>query len=326
MFSTSPDTHEPMMTASPPTMSQMSHGMTHGHGSQSQFLPGYLLGDSASHGMSSPRLWSTSALSPGHRSGHSPHTSARSMARGDGGKEAGKGRSGGPPTRGFLSSDASAFASPAQSRTPGSAAVRVASPGPPTTGLFGTPISRGDMSLNQSSVIPTSPSQMDPFYTQGESLRSDDILDETWVTVFGFPPGATSFILQQFSQYGNILKHVPSAEGNWMHVHYQSKLQAKKALSKNGKVYGGRMMIGVLACIDKNVMSNKENVDLCSTPITPQLSTDLNSSVRSAGTPIRPLTAAYTASRSEYEVMKNKQTPQKDNSIVTKVKEYMFGW
>ena len=36
-----------------------------------------------------------------------------------------------------------------------------------------------------------------------------------------------------------------------MHVHYQSKLQAKKALSKNGKVFGGRMMIGVLPCIDK---------------------------------------------------------------------------
>lgn len=36
-----------------------------------------------------------------------------------------------------------------------------------------------------------------------------------------------------------------------MHVHFQSKLQAKKALSKNGKVYGGRMMIGVLPCIDK---------------------------------------------------------------------------
>nr|KAG5694182.1 hypothetical protein BaRGS_016028 [Batillaria attramentaria] len=66
-----------------------------------------------------------------------------------------------------------------------------------------------------------------------------------------------------------------------MHVHYQSKLQAKKALSKNGKVFGGRMMIGVLPCIDK----------VC-----------------------------------DPQVLKNKQTPRKDNSIVSKVKEYMFGW
>lgn len=30
-----------------------------------------------------------------------------------------------------------------------------------------------------------SPAQVDPFYSQGESLSSDDQLDQTWVTVFG---------------------------------------------------------------------------------------------------------------------------------------------
>lgn len=225
-------------------------------------------------------------------------------------------------------SEPSFTASPGQVRTPASAAARVASPGPPTSGLFGTPGStRGELSFSQAGTIPTSPSQLDPFYTQGESLRSGDILDETWVTIFGFPPGATSFMIQQFSQYGNILRHVPSAEGNWMHVHYQSKLQAKKALSKNGKVFGGRMMIGVLPCIDKSVMEEKENAEFGCAPVTPQMGGTLDaSSVRSPATPIRPLTAAYAASRSEYEVLKNKQTPRKDNSIVSKVKEYMFGW
>ena len=43
----------------------------------------------------------------------------------------------------------------------------------------------------------------------------------------------------------------PSADGNWMHVLYQSSLQAARALSKNGKVFGGQMMIGVTACTDK---------------------------------------------------------------------------
>ncbi|KAK7098326.1 nucleoporin NUP35-like isoform X2 [Littorina saxatilis] len=320
MFSASPEMHEPMTT------SPLGGGHTHlhTHGGQSQFLPGFLLGDTSSHGMSSPRLWSTS---PGHKPGHPQ--SGRMLSR----SESVKGRTGGPPVRSLLHTSATdpnlqSYGSPAQVRTP-SGASRVTSPGPPTTGLVGTPMSRGDMSMsmNQSQMVPVSPSQLDPFYTQGESLRSDDVLDETWVTIFGFPPGATSFILQQFSQYGNILKHIPSAEGNWMHVHYQSKLQAKKALSKNGKVYGGRMMIGVLPCIDKSVMENKENGDVCSTPVTPHMMPiDLNSSVRSVGTPIRPLTAAYAASRSEYEVLKNRQTPKKDNSIVSKVKEYMFGW
>ena len=53
----------------------------------------------------------------------------------------------------------------------------------------------------------------------------------------------------------------------------------------------------------QNVMDNKENSELHLTPITPQtVPADVNSSVRSTGTPIRPLTAAYAASRSEYEV------------------------
>jgi len=42
-----------------------------------------------------------------------------------------------------------------------------------------------------------------------------------------------------------------AADGNWIHIHYQSKLQAKKVLSKNGKVFGGSIMVGVVPCIDK---------------------------------------------------------------------------
>ena len=48
-----------------------------------------------------------------------------------------------------------------------------------------------------------------------------------------------------------ITLHQVSTEGNWLHIHYQSKLQAKKALSKNGKVFGNSIMVGVAPCIDK---------------------------------------------------------------------------
>lgn len=56
------------------------------------------------------------------------------------------------------------------------------------------------------------------------------------------------------------------SNGNWMHILYQSKLQAKKvnywmifkwllfifqALSKNGKIFGNDIMVGVQPCIDK---------------------------------------------------------------------------
>ncbi len=91
-----------------------------------------------------------------------------------------------------------------------------------------------------------------------------------------FPPASASYILLQFAQYGNILKHVVSTgkfqdcfiddlysikicffylqmsnTGNWMHVQYQSKMQARKALSKDGKIFGEAIMIGVKPCIDK---------------------------------------------------------------------------
>ena len=42
-----------------------------------------------------------------------------------------------------------------------------------------------------------------------------------------------------------------ASEGNWMHIHYQSRLQAKKALSKNAKIFGGTIMVGVTPCIYK---------------------------------------------------------------------------
>ena len=43
-----------------------------------------------------------------------------------------------------------------------------------------------------------------------EQLTSEDDYHNCWVTVFGFPSTAASFILEQFSQYGTILKHVVS--------------------------------------------------------------------------------------------------------------------
>uniref|UniRef100_UPI00398F8C6C nucleoporin NUP35 isoform X3 n=1 Tax=Pristiophorus japonicus TaxID=55135 RepID=UPI00398F8C6C len=108
--------------------------------------------------------------------------------------------------------------------------------------------------IGQHRKVTVSPAQADPFYTQGESLTSDDYLDDTWITVFGFPPASASYILLQFAQYGNILKHVMSNNGNWMHIQYQSKLQARKALSKDGKIFGEAIMVGVKPCIEKSTV------------------------------------------------------------------------
>ncbi len=181
----------------------------------------------------------------------------------------------------------------------------------------------------QPKKTPPSPAQIDPFYTQGETIQHDSELDATWITVFGFPAAATSFILQQFSQYGNILKHSVASEGNWLHIRYQSKLQAKKALSKNGKVFGSSIMVGVAPCIDKSVMNDESrfpaNITLLSTPTRPLTPCGPPGSSQQT-TPMRPLTAAYRAAKSEHDVIHKSNTPQKTNNIISKAMEYMFGW
>ncbi|XP_023230721.1 nucleoporin NUP53-like isoform X2 [Centruroides sculpturatus] len=169
-----------------------------------------------------------------------------------------------------------------------------------------------------------SPAQIDPFYTQGENLTADMQLDETWVTVFGFPPAAASYILQQFSQYGTVLEHKIATSGNWMHIHYETKLQAKKAIGKNGKIFGKTMMIGVTQCIEKAVMdeSCKEN-SLCSSAISPFISSE--KSGMNQGT-IRPLTQAYKTAVSTHKVTPQTRTPQKNNNVISKAMEYIFSW
>ncbi|KAM6398359.1 nucleoporin NUP35-like [Pluvialis apricaria] len=158
-----------------------------------------------------------------------------------------------------------------------------------------------------------SPAQLGRFYA---TLTAENQLDGTWVTVFGFTQASASYILLQFAQYGNILKHVMSNMGNWMHIRYQSKLQARKALSKDGKILGGCIMIGVKPCTDKSVMENLERSSgsSVSSVFTPRFST------------MRPLAPAYRASTRDYQVVSERQTPRKGESIVSKAMGYVLGW
>lgn len=61
---------------------------------------------------------------------------------------------------------------------------RYAPPSPPLTGLIPAAYSLLSPAGLQQSCL--SPAQVDPFYSQGESLSSEDQLDQTWVTVFGY--------------------------------------------------------------------------------------------------------------------------------------------
>jgi len=190
----------------------------------------------------------------------------------------------------------------------------------------------------------------DSFYGEPSFNASSATLegDEFWVTIFGFPPAAVSYILQQFSQFGNIMKHIIAPNGNWMHLQYQSKIQAQKALSKNGRVFGSNIMVGVAECTDQSVSSgsisglhNNENAIGGSTSFaSPSLvnssltlggassSSSFNPSV-SRTRAMRTLTSSSilnSSVRDDRDVVNDANTPKKSSGLISKTVDYLFGW
>jgi nuclear pore complex protein Nup53 len=324
-----------MLLGSPPGLAQQQQSQQQ---IQSPYLPAYLMGDTSVIASPSSRPWSSPPKS---------HLN-RSLSTGLGSNTSGflcntprtrdanrfKEKPGAPPVHGLIESVSGAGPSAVSTRLDDLNRSDVCSTPLSQTSNYRhrVPGSAGPNALFSQSYGPiNSPAQIDPFYSQGESIGIDEQLDETWVTVFGFPPAATSYILQEFSQYGNIIKHVVAADGNWLHIHYQSKLQAKKALSKNGKVFGGSIMIGVVPCIDKSVMeySDKENnTSFLAAQQSSFLSPADDCRLRLAGKPtsIRPLTGSFKAHSNDTEVLQQSAMPRRNNGLISKAVEYMFGW
>ncbi|KFW77365.1 Nucleoporin NUP53, partial [Manacus vitellinus] len=319
---------EPMTLGSPTSPKQ---------GAGAQFLPGFLMGDLPApvtpqpRALCGPSVGVMETRSPLLAGGSPPQPVVPTH----------KDKGGAPPVRSIYDE----LSSPGLGSTPltsGRPANFSLTQSPSVGILPSTPGTASSVfspaSIGQPRKTTLSPAQLDPFYTQGDSLTSEDQLDDTWVTVFGFPQASASYILLQFAQYGNILKHVMSNTGNWMHIRYQSKLQARKALSKDGRIFDkvGILLFSIcLHCINplfKSVMENSERSS------TSSMSSVFTPPTKSTGTPIqlannttristmRPLATAYKASTSDYQVVSDRQTPRKDESIVSKAMEYVFGW
>ncbi|KAK9054716.1 hypothetical protein SSX86_025795 [Deinandra increscens subsp. villosa] len=81
---------------------------------------------------------------------------------------------------------------------------------------------------------------------QRNSVPVGTVDEEEWVTVYGFSPADTNLVLQEFEKCGVVLKHVPGPrDSNWMHILYESRFDAQKALNKNGMQLNGALIIGV---------------------------------------------------------------------------------
>jgi len=77
-------------------------------------------------------------------------------------------------------------------------------------------------------------------------------LDDRWVTIFGFPKSKTEQIKEEFTRYGEIIKF-KEGNGNWIDIQYRTSLQAQSALSKQGRLIEGDLMVGIRTGKEKKI-------------------------------------------------------------------------
>ncbi|XP_010487485.1 PREDICTED: nuclear pore complex protein NUP35 [Camelina sativa] len=110
---------------------------------------------------------------------------------------------------------------------------------------------------------------------QRQIIPTGNLDEEEWVTVYGFSPGDTNLVLREFEKCGMILKHVPGpSNANWMHILYQNRSDAHKALNKGGMMINGVVIVGVKPVdpIQKQALNERLN-NQGFTPLPPPLST-----------------------------------------------------
>ncbi|CAM8948422.1 unnamed protein product [Rhodiola kirilowii] len=108
--------------------------------------------------------------------------------------------------------------------------------------------SSGEGVIDQRSALITLPPPMSVARPElpRNPLPSGSHDEEEWITVFGFLPCDTNLVLREFEKCGVILKHVPGPrDANWMHILYQNRADAQRALNLNGTQLNGALIIGV---------------------------------------------------------------------------------
>ncbi|KAG0066985.1 hypothetical protein BGZ89_006666 [Linnemannia elongata] len=94
---------------------------------------------------------------------------------------------------------------------------------------------------------------------QGEAPSSSSLASSTneqfdSIITYGFPPEATSYVLNQFRSFGMILRYESGVYGqveaesfNWLKVHYNGAWAARNAITRHLKSVG-KFIVGVHAC------------------------------------------------------------------------------
>ncbi|KAL6764941.1 hypothetical protein V8C86DRAFT_2466287 [Haematococcus lacustris] len=157
-----------------------------------------------------------------------------------------------------------------------------------------------------SSLAPLQPQQ--PVY----SLQYEPApqYEDVWVTIFGFTPTDVPLILREFSSCGDILQWgtYGQPQANYIHVQFQNKFGAQRALLRNGESLLSSLIVGVKP-LDVKHRAAVEGVDAAQGS-TLQV-------VRPPAVLDRPYRLESGAGM--------QQVPQPSRSLLSKVAEYVLG-
>ncbi|KAG3112297.1 hypothetical protein PI125_g8372 [Phytophthora idaei] len=131
-----------------------------------------------------------------------------------------------------------------------------------------------------------------------------------WITVFGFPSSARSFILHQFQSVGEVINYSSSSGGNWLHLRYHTRLQAEKALSYDGRTLANNIMVGVKKCYP----SDRDANALDETPVPSYFGAHARQSLGSRDLEVDPTDA---------DIM---LPPRRRQDICSRLLSYLFNW
>ncbi|KAL4039471.1 hypothetical protein IC575_003125 [Cucumis melo] len=146
--------------------------------------------------------------------------------------------------------------------------------------------------------------------------------EEEWVTVYGFSPADTNLVLREFEKCGEILKHLPGPrDANWMHILYQNRSDAQKALNKNGIQINGVLIVGVKPVDPMHRQALDEKLNNPGFMVIPPVSSRTSELLATRG-PMLPysLQNGNTSARHSGGAI---ASPSK--SLVSKVMDLMFG-
>uniref|UniRef100_K3XB43 RRM Nup35-type domain-containing protein n=1 Tax=Globisporangium ultimum (strain ATCC 200006 / CBS 805.95 / DAOM BR144) TaxID=431595 RepID=K3XB43_GLOUD len=186
-------------------------------------------------------------------------------------------------------------------------------PPPPTTSLLdptsvlSSHLGGGDLA-DSTRQQPATTSRA-PSATYFPSINGDEwgYDKQYWVTVYGFPASAKSYILHQFQTIGEVINFTAGA-GNWLHIRYYTRLQAEKALTYDGKTLSGSIMIGVKKCYPSDLDGVREE---------PQ------SNIFVANTRQNPGSSDLEVDPTESDIM---LPPRRRQDICSRVLNYLFKW